>query len=62
MVAALNGVRPEALAQNMAGMPLATARRSFRYDDGVAEAEAAGSAFAYGLIDGSLSLPLETRR
>jgi len=62
VVAALNGVRPEALAQNMAGMPLATARRGFRYDDGVAEAEAAGSAFAYGLIDGSLSLPLETRR
>ncbi len=62
VVAALNGVRPEALAQNMAGMPLATARRSFRYDDGVTDAQASGSVFAYGLIDGSLSLPLESRR
>jgi hypothetical protein len=60
VVAALSGLRPAVLAQEMAGMPLASGRSGFSYDD-PDTAEAGSGVFSRGLIDASLALPMESR-
>lgn len=60
VVAALNGLKPSNLAQEVAGMPLASARRGFSYDDPTDLAP--GGTYSRGLIDASLALPFETRK
>ncbi len=60
VLAALRGIPPARLAQALEGMPLASARKAFSYDEPI---DAAGaSPFANGLIDASLSLPIESRK
>lgn len=60
VVAALNGLKPSMLAQELEGMPLASANKGFSYDD--ATAPAVAGPYANGLIDATLSLPIETRK
>lgn len=60
VIAALSGLRPSQLAQELEGMPLASATRGFSYEDSGAP-EAAGP-YANGLIDASLALPIESRK
>ena len=58
VVAALSGQRPAQLMAELAGMPLATSSRDFAYDLGVEPAPA--GAFARGLVEGLLELPVES--
>jgi hypothetical protein len=56
VVAALGGLRPEMLAQAIEGMPLASTRHRFSYED--ANDGTAAGPFQNGLIDASLNLPV----
>ena len=55
MVAALDGIRPDSLVQEIGAMPLASAPEGFSYEDA---AEPAGGPFASGLIDSMLDMPI----
>jgi hypothetical protein len=59
VVAILQGIKPEDLQFVIADMPLASAATAFSYDDPVDPANSA-QPFARGLIDGMLSMPVES--
>lgn len=60
VVTALSGQRPAQLLADLAGMPLATSSHPFAYDLGAEPAPA--GAFARGLVEGLLDLPVESPR
>ena len=55
VVAALRGLKPEELDQELEGMPLASAPGAFSYED--TPATAAGNPYAYGLVEALVSMP-----
>lgn len=55
MVAALNGIRPDALVLEVDAMPLASAPAGFNYDDPAD----ASNPFARGLVDAMLDMPVD---
>lgn len=58
VTAALNGLRVADIEQEIAAMPLASAPSAFSYED----PSDTDNPFAHGLIEGALSLPLESKR
>jgi len=58
VVAALNGLRPANLAQELEGMPLASAPRGFSYEDALSTGT--GGRYANGLIAATLDIPVES--
>lgn len=59
VVAVLDGLRPEDLAQDLADMPLASAAQAFSYEEEAAARRSAGE--GPGLVQALLELPLESK-
>ena len=60
MVAILKGIRPEDFQPDFGGMPLASSKSAFSFADPM-EHRGNSTPFAYGLIDGMLNIPIETK-
>ena len=60
MVAILKGIRPEDFQPDFGDMPLASNRNAFSFADPM-DQRRNSTPFAYGLIDGMLNIPIETK-